>query len=185
VRFGRLGFFLDKIPAPNVGLLEGALGPTRGFVLDLGGGTGRIARQMRSTQVVVCDIERRLLVRARSHGLPTVQCDARALPFRSGALAGAFCVDAFHHFPEPEAVASEVRRTLREDARWVVEEFHPDAWATKWLRLVETVAHFGSHFEQPASLARILSVSGFVVRIERWSNRDYAAVGSVLAAKRP
>ena len=44
---------------------------------------------------------------------PFVQGDARYLPFSDAAFDLIFCMDAFEHFPEPDAAAREFRRVLQ------------------------------------------------------------------------
>ena len=45
-------------------------------------------------------------------GFRLALADALRLPFPDEAFGGVFCVDAFEHFPDPDAAAAEFRRVL-------------------------------------------------------------------------
>jgi len=61
--------------------------PRQGWLLDAGGGTGRIAQTLRELtgEVVILDESEGMLRQARDKGLIAVRGEAEALPFRSGA----------------------------------------------------------------------------------------------------
>ena len=64
--------------------------PCEGLLLDVGGGTGRIAQGLvgRADQIVVADASRKMLSQAcRKPGLQAVMCLAEDLPFASGSVA--------------------------------------------------------------------------------------------------
>lgn len=148
--------------------------------LDLGGGTGRVARLLGDSfrRLVVVDVERAMLARARGRGLACVQADAARLPFRDGVADLACAVDAFHHFPDQDAALREARRVLAQGGRLVVEEFDPATAAGRAIAFVERLARFGSRFHAPEALAARLAASGFAVeRRPRAGRRDYALRG--------
>ena len=91
-------------------------------VLDLGTGTGRMAHALAKAaarrgaplRVVGMDLKLRHLVIGRSLGVPQLRvvADARALPFRDGAVEWSFSTLFFHHFDAEanRAVLGEMRR---------------------------------------------------------------------------
>src|SRR5512137_1167085 len=80
--------------------------PARGCLLDVGGGTGRVAVVMRPLveQVVICDLSDRMLRAGRA------RCDCRwlqgyaeQLPFSDASFERVLVVDALHHFGDQPA----------------------------------------------------------------------------------
>lgn len=166
---------MDRAPYRNVAKLR-ALLPGGALLVDVGGGTGRVARHLRDRYrtVLVTDVERAMLVRARAKGLPCVLADAARLPFKDGAADALVAVDAFHHFPDQERALSEAARVAR---RVVLEEFDPTTLGGALVRLFEKLAGFGSRFHAPDALARLArGAAGRGVDVVRFGGKDYAIV---------
>ncbi|MHB8584376.1 MAG: class I SAM-dependent methyltransferase [Thermoplasmatota archaeon] len=176
MRFNRAGWLLDRLPYRHGSAMADALGSAPGFVLDLGGGTGRVAARIARPGLIVCDLERSLLERARMKGFPTVQCDVQHLPFRTNSVVGVFAVDAFHHFREQRAVLDEIERILRPTGRAVIEEIDPSSVTGFLLRIVEWLARFGSTFRTVSSMTTLFREASLHMEIVRWNRRDYAAI---------
>lgn len=178
-RFRFLAPFLDLLPYPNEEALRAALSPAHGgTLLEVGGGTGRIARRVEPDfeEVVLVDLQPATLARAPP-GLGRVVGDAGQLPVATGSVDAVLAVDAFHHFHEPEAVLAEARRVLAPGGSLVVEEFDPAHWMTKAVVAFERVARFGSTFYHPADLRDRVAEAGFPEpAVVRFSDRDYAVV---------
>ncbi len=138
------------------------------LVLDVGGGTGRIAHSLLVTgaRVIVCDASLPMARQARAKGLPAVVGDAARLPFAAGCAERVLVVDAFHHFVQPSpkiaqpAAARELLRALNPGGRLVIEE--PDvsrAWT--WpIVLMEKLLLMGSRFLSPLRLVALFKASG-------------------------
>jgi ubiquinone/menaquinone biosynthesis C-methylase UbiE len=93
-------------------LVEGAAGRT----LDVGCGTGRnLPLYGPSARVVALDPSLGALRRARRRapGVPLVQGDAQALPFRAGVFDTVVSGLVFCSVPDPAQGLAEVRRVLR------------------------------------------------------------------------
>jgi ubiquinone/menaquinone biosynthesis C-methylase UbiE len=73
--------------------------PTAGWVLDAGGGTGRIAAQLRplAGQVMLLDRSQPMLRQAQDKGLWPIQSDVARLPFPDACFDRVVVVDALHH----------------------------------------------------------------------------------------
>ena len=68
--------------------------PTRGRMLDAGGGTGRVSSRLRSLidEIVVCDLSLSMLKQAKNKGrLLTVQTYAEKLPFPNESFDFVLC----------------------------------------------------------------------------------------------
>lgn len=135
------------------------------FVLDIGGGTGRVAAALRDlgAQVVVVDPSMPMLVKARAKGLPAVRAIAEQLPFRTASVDRAFVVDAFHHFADHDLAASELLRALGPQARMVIEEPDIRKAAVKLLALAERLALMQSRFLSPSDARELFAGHGATV----------------------
>jgi demethylmenaquinone methyltransferase/2-methoxy-6-polyprenyl-1,4-benzoquinol methylase len=103
-------------------------------VLDLAGGTGDLSRLFAarvgaSGTVVHTDINGAMLAAGRDKlidkgiVLPTVQCDAEALPFRSGAFDVVAIAFGLRNVTRKDVALAEMRRVLRPGGAALVLEF--------------------------------------------------------------
>lgn len=116
------------------------------LVLEVGAGTGhwlRILRDSTPSRTVGLDLSEAMLNVARTahREQPLVRARAEALPVADACFDALVCINAVHHFANPEAFISEARRVLKPggglfivgldphtelDAWWLYEAF-PDA----------------------------------------------------------
>lgn len=134
-----------------------ALAPSH-RVLDVGGGTGRMAQFLRPARsVVVADLSLGMLRFARQKpGVTPVAALAEALPFPTGAFDRVVMVDALHHLFDQRQAVAELWRVLRPGGRLVIEE--PDL-NSPWVKLIalwEKAMLMRSHFLRPAAIAALL-----------------------------
>jgi SAM-dependent methyltransferase len=100
-----------------------ALDPAAGRVLDIGCGTGELARRIRdehpATAVVGCDFSAGMLAhaQAKNQAASWVQGDACRLPFRDGSFDVVISTEAFHWFPDQDAALREAWRVLAPGGR--------------------------------------------------------------------
>jgi demethylmenaquinone methyltransferase / 2-methoxy-6-polyprenyl-1,4-benzoquinol methylase len=103
-------------------------------VLDLAGGTGDLARLFaqrvgETGRVVHTDINGAMLAAGRDRlldagiVLPTVQCDAEALPFRNGAFDCVSIAFGLRNVTRKERALAEMRRVLKPGGVALVLEF--------------------------------------------------------------
>ncbi len=110
-------------------------GPT---VADLGCGTGFLASWLaqRGANVIAVDHSERMLGQAKrsSHSAPIVfrQGELDALPLANGEVDAAFSNLVWHHLPDYEAAANEVRRVLRPGGAVVISDLLPHE--AEWMR---------------------------------------------------
>lgn len=141
--------------------------PAAGKLLDVGGGTGRVAQALRGLvdEIVVLDESDGMLERARLKGLAIVQGRAEQLPFADGAFARVLVVDAFHHLRDQRRAAAEFLRVLAPGGRAVIEEPNIEHPAVRLVALAEKVVLMRSHFHPPAKVQRIMETAGGSVRL--------------------
>lgn len=153
-------------------------------VLDLGGGTGRIAKYLASSvaHITVADASRGMITECRKkkfaiqNKLDCVLSPAEHLPFPRASFDTIIMVDAFHHFFDHRRVIQEVKRVLKPGGRVVLEEFHPQRFFGKLVMLLERLLHYGSTFFIPEKLARLWTEEGFEISIHNSQQSIYQLI---------
>lgn len=125
------------------------------LVLDIGGGTGRVALELvdSGANIMVVDPSPKMLNNTMEKGIPAVRSLAEALPFATSSVDRIYVVDAFHHFADQPLAASELVRVLRPGGRMVIEEPDIRFLAVKGVAVAEKLALMQSHFMSPADIA--------------------------------
>ncbi len=138
------------------------------MLLDVGGGTGRIAQHFTGAfgAIWVLDLSTGMLLEAvkKSQLTPCVGMSER-LPFRDGAFPRIVAVDSFHHFQDHKRAAEELLRVLRPGGRLVLEEPDIRRWPVKLVALGERLALMGSHFYSLPQMADFFSGPGRTVSL--------------------
>ena len=137
--------------------------PTPGLLLEVGGGTGRVAFPLchQVGGLVVCDLSRPMLRQAQAKGcLMAVQGRVENLPFPSAHFDRVLVVDAFHHFPNQPAAIPELVRVLKPGGVLVIEEPDIRKLGVKLIALGETLLLMGSRFRPPAEMAAMVTAAG-------------------------
>ncbi len=130
--------------------------PVGGWLLDAGGGTGRIAAALRDEvgHAVVADYSAGMIrFAAQKPGVLAVRAAAEALPFATDTFERIVVVDAFHHFHEHEQAARELWCVLAPGGRLVVEEPDVTRPLVKFIALFEKVLLMRSRFYPPEKIA--------------------------------
>lgn len=140
-----------------------------GPVLDLAGGTGRLADRLERSErsLVVADLSMAMARRARRKGHLSLHARAEALPLASGTFARVLILDALHHMEERRGALAECARVLRPGGRLVLFEPDPEHWFGRLVRVGEGLARMGSHFatgEELASMAEACGLTPTFVR---------------------
>lgn len=144
-------------------------------VLDVGGGTGRVARSLRE-EVIVVDASRGMLRRAREHALPAVRAAAERLPVADRSVDAVLIVDALHHFEDQRAALAEAARVLRPGGVAVVREFDPTTIRGRALAAGERLLGMRSTFLPPDAVVDALAVDGLYADVPD-RGFTYTAVG--------
>ncbi len=143
--------------------------PTPGRLLDVGGGTGRVAQTLRHQvgQVIILDNSAGMLQQAIIKGLAAVQSEVERLPFPDDCLSRILVVDAFHHFRHQSRAARELLRVLSPQGRLVVEEPNVKRCAVKAVALAEKVALMRSRFSGMETTTNLFHKWGGKVMISK------------------
>ncbi len=143
--------------------------PAKGSLLDVGGGTGRVARSLReqADQVVVADVSLGMLRFAAS--IPGLQAAASAserLPFPDDTFARVLIVDALHHVADHAQTAAELWRVLQPGGRIVIQEPDIRTFGVKLIALAEKLLLMRSHFLSPPQIVDLFPQAETEIYIE-------------------
>jgi ubiquinone/menaquinone biosynthesis C-methylase UbiE len=163
--------YYDRIfGQPGADDLIGYLEPGPGQqVLDVGGGTGRIAEQLIGLvrNVCVLDSSAGMVIEGQRKGICVTQGEAEALPYADGVFDRVMMVDAFHHLRDQSWAAGELMRVLAPGGRAVIEEPDITYPGVRLLALGEKLLLMRSQFRAPQSIQRLFQARGGRVRIAR------------------
>ena len=98
-------------------------------VLDLGCGTGVMARRLRAHGFIAIGLDVSLqslrIHRREIADVPVIQADLEALPLRQDCARVAVCLGVWRHLRHPQRAIDEVRRVLDKEGRFIVGYFPP------------------------------------------------------------
>jgi demethylmenaquinone methyltransferase/2-methoxy-6-polyprenyl-1,4-benzoquinol methylase len=159
--FGLLAPYYDRIFQVNdLGPLVSWVAPEASHrLLDIGGGTGRIAQRFCGcvAQVCVIDPSPEMLRQVRdkcpsARSLDSTQAESETLPFADGVFDRIIVVDAFHHLRDQALAASEMVRVLAPGGRLVIQEPDIAHWGVKLVALGERALLMRSRFYAPEDI---------------------------------
>jgi demethylmenaquinone methyltransferase/2-methoxy-6-polyprenyl-1,4-benzoquinol methylase len=142
----------------NLDRLLACVAPESGHrLLDVGGGTGRVATHLTGSvaQVCVLDPSPRMLQEGRRKGICIAQGESETLPFAAGTFDRVIVIDVFHHLFDQAQSARELVRVLAPGGRLVVEEPDIAHWGVKLAALGEKLLLMRSHFYTPEAIAAL------------------------------
>lgn len=142
--------------------------PVNGWMLDGGGGTGRVSSRLRELvgRLVVSDLSRRMLKKAGEKSLNTVQAHVERLPFADACFDRILVVDALHHFCNQQEALADLLRVLKPGGRLVIEEPDFNNRGVKVLALAEKIMLMRSHFHTPQKIRDLIAINGWRAWIE-------------------
>jgi demethylmenaquinone methyltransferase/2-methoxy-6-polyprenyl-1,4-benzoquinol methylase len=173
--FDIIASFYDRlIGPPDTSRLRRLLKlPAEGWLLDGGGGTGRVSNHLRPlvSGLVVSDLSHRMLAKAREKDILPARAHAEQLPFADGFFDRVLVVDALHHFYSQHESISDLLRVLKPGGRMVIEEPDFTHKGVKVLALIEKMLLMCSHFHTPEQIQQMIrsnGVSSYIEREERY-----------------
>ena len=146
--------------------------PVNGYLLDAGGGTGRVSSRLiwSTRMLVVSDFSLPMLRQAQAkHGLDALRARAEQLPFADATFDRVMAVDALHHFFDQRAAIREFIRVLRPEGRLVIEEPDRDRLIVKMLALTEKMILMRSRIHSMNEILEMIPAEGMNACIERGS----------------
>ena len=130
--------------------------PTKGRLLDVGGGTGRVTSGLRADvdEIVIADVSMGMLKQSASlPGLQVVGGYSEALPFPDASFERIIMVDALHHVISHTESAREMARVLKPGGRIVIQEPDIKTFGVKLIAMAEKLLLMRSHFLSADSIA--------------------------------
>ena len=127
------------------------------FVLDLGGGTGRVAAAIKPLvqSVVVGDSALGMLKAAQLKDVAVLMTASEFLPAPGQSFDRVIMVDAFHHLADQQLTLKEMWRVLSPGGMIVIEEPDISNFWVKWIAVGEKVLLMRSHFLRPEKIAQM------------------------------
>lgn len=148
-------------------------------VLDLGGGTGRIAKFLvgKVQSIMVIDPSEKMIMECKKHlGISCAVGSGENLPITDNSVDKIILIDAFHHMENQEQIVKEMKRVLKTGGKIIIEEFNPSTLGGKFITILEKLLRLGSVFYFPDSLASLFSNSGFSIQLLDAKKKSYYLV---------
>src|SRR3989344_5334054 len=145
-------------------------------VVDLGGGTGRIAKFLvgKVQSITVIDSSVKMIEQCKNHfGLSCVVASGENLPIADNSIDKIILIDALHHMQNQHQVIKEMKRILKANGKVIIEEFNPTTFGGKLIIILERISKLGSIFHTPASLEKLFSDNGFFVQLADIKKTNY------------
>ena len=137
-------------------------------VLDVGGGSGKLARLLpgRSVRCLLIDMSATMLALAPR---PAARADAARLPVTDASVDAVTALYMLYHFDQPREPIAEARRVLRPGGMFVACAPNRDSNP----ELARILPGWGSSSpfdgeDAPAVVASVFSAPGDLVEVERW-----------------
>ena len=142
--------------------------PAKGWLLDGGGGTGRVSSHLKALtgNIVVSDLSLRMLKKARLKKVNPVLAHAEDLPFPDAFFDRVLVVDALHHFCDQQEAIEDLLRVLKPGGRLVIEEPDFNHKGVKILALAEKLLLMRSRFYAPEKIRDMVGFCGYRAEIE-------------------
>lgn len=140
--------------------------PVRGRLLDVGGGTGRVASAIRGyvDEIVLADESFGMLAHAPLPDLEPVCGISESLPFPDDSFERVIMVDALHHVLDQARTAREMFRVLKPGGVLVIEEPDIRTFGVKLIALAEKLLLMRTHFLAPDEIVKLFAAGGSDVK---------------------
>lgn len=142
--------------------------PVRGRLLDVGGGTGRVATAIREfvDEVILADVSFGMLAHVpriapltgSGQRLTPVCGVSERLPFPDASFERVIMVDALHHVEHHSLTADEMFRVLKPGGVLVIEEPDIRTFGVKLIAIAEKLLLMRSHFLAPDAIMKLFTV---------------------------
>ena len=153
--------------------------PAGGSLLDVGGGTGRVAQVFSNIAglIIVADLSLGMLRQVYPKpGLKPICSFSEFLPFPDKSFDRVVMVDALHHVCDHQATAGELWRVLKPGGQIVIEEPDIDSFYVKLIALAEKIALMRSYFISPVKIVDLFHDGNVQARIERETSTAWVVI---------
>lgn len=134
--------------------------PVQGRLLDVGGGTGRVASAIREfvDGIFIADVSFGMLAHSPRTDFYPVCGASESLPFADNFFERVIMVDALHHVINHAHSAREMFRVLKPGGILVIEEPDIRTFGVKLIALAEKLLLMRSHFLAPDAIMKLFDV---------------------------
>ncbi len=122
-----------------------------------------------------------MLARAVAKGLPTVEADARQLPFEDGTFDAVMMVSMLHHVEDRAAALAEARRILTAGGRLVLVGFMEEDAATLWILDYFPASRAWMQATHPPRAAFLEQLPGAELSAFRFEDMEDASLAAISA----
>jgi len=131
--------------------------PVQGRLLDVGGGTGRVASAIREfvDEIIIADVSFGMLARSPRADFQPVCGASESLPFTDNFFERIIMVDVLHHVLDQADTAQEMFRVLKPGGMIVIEEPDIRNFGVKLIALAEKLLLMRSHFLAPDAIMKL------------------------------
>jgi len=134
--------------------------PVNGRLLDIGGGTGRVASAIKEyvDEIVIADVSFGMLAHSPRTDFQPVCGTSESLPFADDFFERVIMVDALHHVIDHAHTAREMFRVLKPGGVLVIEEPDIRTFGVKLIAIAEKLLLMRSHFLAPDAIMNLFDV---------------------------
>ena len=131
--------------------------PVSGRLLDIGGGTGRVASAIRDLvdEIVIADVSFGMLAHSPRADFVPLCGASETLPFADNSFERVIMVDALHHVINHADSANEMFRVLKPSGVLVIEEPDIRTFGVKLIAIAEKLLLMRSHFLAPDAILEL------------------------------
>ncbi|DAC73129.1 MAG TPA: hypothetical protein DSN98_01610 [Thermoplasmata archaeon] len=137
-------------------------------IIDIGGGTGLIAKLLRSKKqnddIMVFDLSCSMLQKVKDPSLSLTQGDATAFPLKDETFTLAILINTLHHIPQTkqQVALQEVFRILKKQGRiFIIELWYPKSFLTNLFVKTEKIMVGKTHHLTPDKMHLLVQDAGF------------------------
>jgi len=137
-------------------------------IIDVGGGTGLIAKVLRSKNqnddIMVIDLAWSMLQKVKDPTLSVAQGDVTAFPLKDETFTLAILVNTVHHIYETkqQVALREVFRILKKQGRiFIIEICHPNTFLSNLFIKIEKILVGKTHHLTPDKMQLAIQDAGF------------------------
>lgn len=140
--------------------------PAQGRLLDVGGGTGRVASAIRDLvdDVILADVSLGMLKKAPLSLFKPVCSGSESLPFADNSFERVIMVDALHHVIDQVHTAREMFRVLKPGGIIVIEEPDIRTFGVKLIAIAEKLLLMRSHFLAPDEIVKLFETENSSIK---------------------